>query len=182
MPGMPSFATRRRVLHALCLLPAVAAWPRLVAAAPTAPRRLAFYHTHTAERLEVVYREGGQYLPDALATVNHYLRDFRSGDTHPIDPALLDVLSDVQSLTGREGRFEVISAYRSPHTNAMLASRSGGVADRSLHIQGQAIDVRLPGLKTSELRRAALQLRAGGVGYYPGSDFVHLDTGRVRSW
>ncbi len=163
-------------------MPAIAAWPGLVTAAPAAPRRLAFYHTHTAEKLEVVYREDGRYLDDALAEVNHYLRDFRTGDTHPIDPVLLDTLSDIQALTGRTGRFEVISAFRSPRTNAMLAGKNGGVADRSLHIQGQAIDVRLPGLDTADLRRAALEIGAGGVGYYPASDFVHLDTGRVRSW
>lgn len=179
---MPSPSTRRRFVSALCVLPAIVAWPGVVAAAPAAPRRLAFYHTHTAEKLDVVYSQGGNYLADALSEVDNYLRDFRTGDSHPIDPALLDTLSDIQALTGRTGRFEVISAFRSPRTNAMLAGKSGGVADRSLHIKGQAIDVRLPGLATADLRRAALEIGAGGVGYYPASDFVHLDTGRVRSW
>jgi uncharacterized protein YcbK (DUF882 family) len=145
-------------------------------------RRLAFYHTHTGETLNVVYSERGAYVPDALAEVHHLFRDFRTGDVHPIDPALLDVLHDVQQATGGSGRFEIISAYRSPATNHMLSSRSNGVADRSLHLQGQAIDVRLPGVRTIDLRRAGLRLASGGVGYYPGSDFVHLDTGRVRSW
>jgi uncharacterized protein YcbK (DUF882 family) len=145
-------------------------------------RRLAFYHTHTGETLNVVYSERGAYVPDALAEVHHLFRDFRTGDVHPIDPALLDVLHDVQQATGGSGRFEIISAYRSPATNHILASRSSGVADHSLHLQGQAIDVRLPGVRTIDLRRAGLRLASGGVGYYPGSDFVHLDTGRVRSW
>lgn len=145
-------------------------------------RRLAFYHTHTSETLDVVYSEHGAYVPGALDEVHHLFRDFRTGDVHPIDPGLLDILHEVQHATGGRGRFEIISAYRSPATNHMLASKSGGVADRSLHLQGQAIDVRLPGVRTIDLRRAGLRLASGGVGYYPGSDFVHLDTGRVRSW
>lgn len=146
------------------------------------PRRLAFYHTHTGETLDIVYSEQGAYLPDALAEIHHLFRDFRTGDTHPVDPALLDVLHDVQNTTGGSGRFEIISAYRSPATNRMLASQSHGVADHSLHLKGRAIDVRLPGVRTVDLRRAGLRLAGGGVGYYPESDFVHLDTGRVRSW
>jgi len=185
---------RRRFLHSALLLAPMAAlpvaWPGLAQAAmPPAglpadrgPRRLAFYHTHTSETLDIVYSENGAYVPEALAEIHHLFRDFRSDDTHPIDPTLLDILHDVKQATGGTRRYEIISAYRSPATNRMLASRSNGVADRSLHLQGQAVDVRLPGVRTADLRRAALQRAGGGVGYYPESDFVHLDTGRVRSW
>lgn len=186
----PRFARRQLLRSALVLAPLVA-WPGLLRATTsststslpsTAARRLAFYHTHTGETLDIVYSERGAYVPDALAEIHHLFRDFRTGDIHPIDPALLDVLHDVQHATGGSGRFEIISAYRSPATNRMLANRRNGVADHSLHLQGQAIDVRLPGVRTVDLRRAGLRLASGGVGYYPGSDFVHLDTGRVRSW
>jgi len=181
----PRLARRQFLRSALILAPLVAC-PGILRTANAATnaesRRLAFYHTHTAETLDVVYSERGAYLPDALAEIHHLFRDFRTGDVHPIDPGLLDLLHDVQQTTGGRGRFEIISAFRSPATNHMLASRSNGVADRSLHLQGQAIDVRLPGVRTIDLRRAGLRLASGGVGYYPGSDFVHLDTGRVRSW
>jgi uncharacterized protein YcbK (DUF882 family) len=181
---------RRRFLRSALLLAPLAtlpaAWPGLVQAAvpsaATGPRRLAFYHTHTSETLDIVYSENGSYVPGALEEIQHLCRDFRTGDLHPIDPALLDLLHDVKQATGGKGRFEIISAFRSPVTNHMLASRSGGVADRSLHLQGQAMDVRLPGVSTAQLRRAALKRAGGGVGYYPESDFVHIDTGRVRSW
>ena len=173
------------------MLAPLVAWPGLLPAAARLTsqsaltrdaRRLAFYHTHTGETLDIVYSERGIYVPDALAEIHHLFRDFRTGDVHPIDPGLLDVLHDVQHATGSSGHFEIISAYRSPATNRMLASRSHGVADHSLHLQGQAIDVRLPGVRTVDLRTAGLRLGSGGVGYYPESDFVHLDTGRVRSW
>ena len=188
-PNQPLLA-RRRFLGAAILLAPVVIWPGLVRAA-TAPRRLAFYHTHTSETLDIVYSENGAYLPDALAEINYLLRDFRSGDLHRMDPALLDLLHDVQDVTGQspghqspfqKGRFEVISAYRSPATNRMLAETRGGVAGHSMHLVGQAIDVRLPGIRTADLHRVALGLQGGGVGYYPASDFVHIDTGRVRSW
>ncbi|MEQ1802773.1 MAG: DUF882 domain-containing protein [Gammaproteobacteria bacterium] len=186
----PHRLARRQFLRsALVLAPMAAvagAWPGLVQAsmapAATNPRRLAFYHTHTSETLDIVYSENGTYVPDALAEIRHLFRDFRTGDVHPIDPGLLDLLHDVKQATGGSGRFEIISAYRSPATNHMLAARSNGVADHSLHLQGQAIDVRLPGVQTANLRRAALRRAGGGVGYYPESDFVHIDTGRVRSW
>jgi uncharacterized protein YcbK (DUF882 family) len=181
-----SLPGRRRFLRSALILAPLVACPGILRAANlatnSAPRRLAFYHTHTAETLDVVYSERGAYLPDALTEIHHLFRDFRTGDVHPIDPGLLDILHDVQQITGGRGRFEIISAFRSPATNHMLANRSNGVADRSLHLQGQAIDVRLPGVRTVDLRRAGLSLASGGVGYYPGSDFVHLDTGRVRSW
>lgn len=176
-------ASRRRFLSgAAALVPALLVPGLVRAATTTEARRLTFFHTHTSEALDIVYSEGGQYLPQALAEINHLLRDFRTGDVHSIDPGLLDILHAVRGMTGGKGRYEIISGYRSPATNHMLASRSSGVADRSLHLQGQAIDVRLTGVATSNLRRAGLALQAGGVGYYPDSDFVHLDTGRVRYW
>ena len=114
--------------------------------------------------------------------MNHFLRDFRNGEVHPIDPQLLDQLHRVASATGSKTSYEVISGYRSPATNRALHERSSGVATRSLHLEGRAIDVRLPGVPLADLRDAALSLAAGGVGYYPGSRFVHLDTGRPRHW
>jgi uncharacterized protein YcbK (DUF882 family) len=174
--------SRRDLLQAAgCVVP-LAILPLPALARFQAPRRLAFYHTHTSERLDVVYAENGDYVPGALAEINHLLRDFRTGDVHAIDPRLLDLLHAVLSRTGSRGRFEVISGYRSPHTNESLRNRSNGVAQNSLHLRGQAIDVRLTDVETARVRRAALDLASGGVGYYPASDFVHLDTGRVRAW
>ncbi|MCC7411998.1 MAG: DUF882 domain-containing protein [Gammaproteobacteria bacterium] len=145
-------------------------------------RELRFWHTHTGERLRVTYFEHGRYLPDALATIDHYLRDFRSGEVHVIAPALLDSLSELCANCGG-GTFEVISGFRSPQTNDMLRrAGGGGVAARSLHMDGRAIDVRFTGFATARLCQVALQLRRGGVGYYPGLNFVHLDIGRVRQW
>jgi len=145
-------------------------------------RGLGFRHLHTGEKLKVVYFEAGQYLEDALAAINHLLRDHRSGDVHEMDPKLLDQLCALAQRCGRSGPFEVISGYRSPATNDMLRRNGSGVAKRSLHMQGRAIDVRLAGVRTNQLRRAATDLGRGGVGYYPKSDFVHLDTGRFRTW
>jgi uncharacterized protein YcbK (DUF882 family) len=154
-----------------------------LAQAKTAPARsLSFYHTHTGEKLAITYYEQGDYHLDALAEASRFLRDFRTGEEHPIDRGLLDILHDVRLATESSGRFEVVSGYRSPNTNAALRAKSNGVAKRSLHMQGRAIDVRLTGVDTAQLREAALALRGGGVGYYPKSGFVHLDTGRVRQW
>ena len=183
-PTPPPHFARRKLLRSAALLAPFAVWPGLLRAATAEPasRRLAFYHTHTGETLDIVYRERGAYVPEALTEIRHLCRDFRTGDVHFIDPALLDVLHDVQQVVGNSGRFEIISAYRSPLTNSMLARAVSGVAEHSLHLKGQAIDVRLPGVATADLRHAGLRLARGGVGYYPESDFVHLDTGRVRTW
>jgi uncharacterized protein YcbK (DUF882 family) len=145
-------------------------------------RTLRFTHTHTGERLEVEYFSGGAYLADGLTTINHFLRDFRTGDEHVIDPGLLDLLNRLAVMTETARPFQVISGYRSPATNDMLRHRSEGVAAGSLHMQGQAIDIRLADVPLLKLQRAALSARRGGVGYYPASDFVHVDTGRVRTW
>jgi uncharacterized protein YcbK (DUF882 family) len=166
---------------AAAAVPALA-YARPAYAATTGPRELSFLHTHTGERLVVEYRGLDGYLPDALATVNHFLRDFRTGDIHAIDPGLLDLLGGLTDLTGTSRPFEVISGYRSPATNAQLRSHSEGVAAHSLHMVGQAIDIRLADVPLAKLRSAALAARVGGVGYYPASNFVHVDTGRVRTW
>ena len=145
-------------------------------------RSLSLYNTHTSEELRITYAGQRAYDLDALRRINHFLRDHRTGDIHPIDPKLLDILFSVQQISGTRGVFEVISGYRSPQTNAMLRRKSSGVVGRSLHLVGRAIDVRMTGMKTKELSRVALHVRQGGVGYYAKSDFVHLDTGRVRTW
>jgi len=150
--------------------------------AAVAAHRLSFYHIHTGEKLTIVYREKGVLIPEALVAVNRYLRDFRTEQIHDIDAALLDTLHALYSTFDGRGNFEVISGYRSPRTNAALRHATTGVAENSLHIQGRAIDVRLTSAKTTALRDAALALKAGGVGYYAESNFVHLDTGKVRSW
>jgi uncharacterized protein YcbK (DUF882 family) len=146
-------------------------------------RSLALDHTHTHERIALVYAMGEQYVQGALSTLNHFLRDHYLGDVGLIDPRLFDLLHGVNQMLGAGQSFQVISGYRCPTTNAMLRNtRGGGVASHSLHMEGKAIDIRLPGVPLSELRDAALSLRAGGVGYYPREQFVHVDTGRVRSW
>jgi uncharacterized protein YcbK (DUF882 family) len=122
------------------------------------------------------------YDPVALEEINYYLRDFRTGDIHPIDPKLLDTLCAIRNKFGGKGRFEVISGYRSPRTNQSLRGKSSGVAKRSLHMKGKAIDVRLTGVQTNKIRQNAINMQCGGVGFYAKSDFVHLDTGRVRFW
>jgi uncharacterized protein YcbK (DUF882 family) len=152
------------------------------ALADTAPRSLAFHNLHTGESLRAVYWEAGAYVQDALSAVNHVLRDFRTGDVHAIDPRLLDLLDRLSSLVETRGPFQVISGYRSPVTNALLRDHSDGVAKSSLHMQGLAIDIRLTDVDLDRLHRGALGLAAGGVGYYPSSDFVHVDVGRVRHW
>jgi uncharacterized protein YcbK (DUF882 family) len=156
--------------------------PRRVHGGSLDTRTLRFAHTHTGERLSVEYFNGGTYLQDALAAINHFLRDFRTSEVHAIDPDLLDLLNGLTRLTGSRLPFQVISGYRSPATNEMLRRHSEGVAAGSLHVKGQAIDIRLADVPLARLRQAALAVRRGGVGYYPASDFVHVDTGRVRTW
>ncbi len=145
-------------------------------------RELAFYDLHTGESLRTVYWEAGRYLPDALKTIDFILRDYRTGEVKAIDPALLDLLWGLRERLGNGKAYHVISGYRSRRTNAYLRTRSGGVAKYSLHMVGKAVDIRLPGTATRELKQAAVTLKRGGVGYYPQSDFIHVDTGRVRYW
>jgi uncharacterized protein YcbK (DUF882 family) len=145
-------------------------------------RTLKFYHTHTGRSLEVTYFADGAYSPEALEELKNFLADWRNGEQHALDPKLMDILWRVQQVTGNDETYEVISAYRSPQTNDKLRKRSKGVAQNSQHLQGKAIDVRLRGLELEVLRDTALQLKLGGVGFYSASDFVHVDTGRVRRW
>lgn len=142
---------------------------------------LSFYHTHTGEHLNVDYTPLN-CKPTTLTRLNNFLRDFRTGDVHPIDPELFDILCRIQKKSGSHGRIEIISGYRSPKTNAKLRAQSRGVAKKSLHMKGKALDIRMSGLKTRKLRDIAISLKKGGVGYYAKSDFVHIDTGRFRVW
>jgi uncharacterized protein YcbK (DUF882 family) len=150
--------------------------------AESSPRRIALLNLHTDERLDIEYFRDGAYLPDSLSAIEVVLRDFRTGERHAIDPALMDTLLGVARAVGVDPSFSVISGYRSPQTNAMLHERSSGVAQRSLHMDGRAIDVRIAGVDCADLAARALDLKRGGVGYYRASDFVHLDTGAFRSW
>jgi uncharacterized protein YcbK (DUF882 family) len=145
-------------------------------------RRITLVNLHTPDRLDIEYARDGAYLPEALAAIQTLLRDYRTGDQHAIDPALMDYLYDVAKASGVDPVFSVISGYRSPRTNQMLHERSSGVSSRSLHMEGRAIDVRLAGTDCADLAENALGLQRGGVGYYRQSDFVHLDTGRFRTW
>ena len=147
------------------------------------PRRsLQFYNLHTGESLKTTYWVGGEYRPEELARVNYILRDFRANEIKPIDPTLLDLLAGIHKKIGTSQPFQVVSGYRSPLTNAMLHANSEGVAVHSLHLDGKAIDICVEGRSLSQIRRAAWSLQGGGVGYYPRSGFVHVDTGRVRWW
>lgn len=145
--------------------------------------RLRLFNTHTNERIDIVFRRGDSFLPDAVAKLDSFLRDHRTGEVRHYDPRLYDILADLTTAVGRpNGEIDIICGYRSPETNALLREHTTGVARNSLHIQAEAIDLRMPGVNTLRLREAALSLRRGGVGYYPHSDFIHVDTGRVRQW
>jgi uncharacterized protein YcbK (DUF882 family) len=173
---------RRHLLKGALGLAGVSLFGPAARAAATAPRSLSLLNLHTGERLNATYFEGGDYVPDALQAMNHLLRDFRTGDVHPIAPTLLDLVNTLQARLETDQTVHVISGYRSPQTNAMLHERSSGVASHSLHMEGEAMDIRIPGVELAHLRDAAVGLQRGGVGYYPGSDFVHVDIGRVRRW
>ena len=145
-------------------------------------RSLAFNNVHTGERMTIPYWENGAYVPDALSAINHLLRDYRNNEVHIIETRLLDLLTLLHARLDSTAPFEVISGYRSPATNAMLHAESHGVAAKSLHMQGMAIDIRLADRALNVLHATARDMRLGGVGYYPASDFVHVDVGRVRYW
>jgi uncharacterized protein YcbK (DUF882 family) len=176
---------RRRFLYqagALCGALGSMTTPPILAATSDRPRSLRFVHTHTGETLTARYRAGGVYNDACLRDVNFLLRDFRTGESHQIDPPLLDILYDLQALADHDAPYEVISGYRSPATNDMLHRNSSGVAEHSQHMLGKAIDVRLGGYSTRQLSEYARSLSRGGVGFYASSDFVHIDTGRIRHW
>src|SRR5690606_4366222 len=180
--------SRRRLLKGVAGASGLLAFP-MIAKATTfsrsfaSARDLSLDHTHTREKTELTYAVGKEYLPNALDDLNRFLRDHYSGRVGHMDPALYDIMYKLRASLQARLPFQIISGYRSPQTNERLRARGGGgVARRSLHMDGKAVDIRLPGVPLAELRDAALELSAGGVGYYPGSDFVHVDTGRVRSW
>ena len=167
-----------------CFFSATACASTAASAASKTDRIIALYHTHTGERLKVVYYRNGQYREDALAKINYFLRDFRTGDKAEVDPTTLDIVHDVQQRVGYKGEVHIVSAYRSEKTNEMLRQKSAksGVAKKSQHIEAKAIDFRMPGVDTARIRDIAMDLQRGGVGYYRQSDFIHVDSGRVRYW
>ncbi len=173
--------TRRQFIQIGCSAAAVLAIPKLaLASAPE--KRLSLYHKHTGESLSLTYAHNGEYNQDALRELDHFMRDWRSGAVHPIDPKLFDQLHTLQQLVEQPGPYHVICGYRCPKTNQMLHANSQGVAVHSMHLDGRAIDVSLPGKDVEHLHKAALSMKAGGVGYYLASNFIHLDTGRKRHW
>jgi len=154
----------------------------LVVFPPTPSRILSLYNVRTGEHVRQAFWSDGQYLPDGLSRINHLLRDVRTNEVKTIDPDLLNLLCEVADHLGVAPEFQVISGYRSPGTNAMLAKKSRAVAKKSFHMQGKAIDIRMQGISLKDLRTAALNLRQGGVGYYPGPGFIHVDVGPTRTW
>lgn len=190
MSVAPKFSRLVGLLSAMLFL-VTPRGPRAQADAPFSPvsadegqgHVLLLYNTHTGERMNIVYRRGEQYLPGALAKLDYFLRDHRTSEVRHFDPRLYDILSDLTVSVGHPGaEIDIVCGYRTASTNEFLRLRTAGVAKNSLHIQAQAIDLRMPGVNTLTLRRAALTLARGGVGYYPHSNFIHVDTGRVRQW
>ena len=178
-----STLSRRGFLTSVTGLAMTLSSPGVIASkTPVRDRELSFYNTHTGEKLSATFWSGGNYLDDGIEQISWILRDHRAGTASAMDPKLLDLLHQLQAKVEHQGEFHIISGYRSPATNKMLNKKSAGVAKRSYHMLGKAIDVRLPGFDTKQLRKAALSLKGGGVGYYASSNFVHLDIGRVRYW
>lgn len=174
---------RRRFLQIGLGATATLAMPNAFANVLKQPERsIALMNLHTGEQVKATYWAEGTYQPDELQAIHRVLRDHRTGDIHEIDQNLIEMLNLLHQKMHGKQPFHVISGYRSPKTNQMLRKNSDGVAKKSLHMQGKAIDVRLPGRQLDELRKTALGLKVGGVGFYPGSEFIHIDTGRVRSW
>jgi len=184
--GAPALVSRRNLLK----MGLVAAVPALIPGAalaayrviPKRSRSLSFYNLHTGESLKTTYFANGEYIPGALHEINFILRDWRENEVKPIDPALLDLLVGIHQRLGTKEPFQIISGYRTPKTNAMLHFRTEGVALHSLHLDGKAIDICVEGRSLKNVRRAAMSMFGGGVGYYPRTGFVHVDTGRLRFW
>jgi uncharacterized protein YcbK (DUF882 family) len=181
-----NIVSRRRFLKSLtCGTLMAMGSPKIVQAAFlnfTAPKTLSLKHQHTGDNLTVTYHDQGVYVREALKEINYFLRDYHNNEVHNFDPKLLDQLHDVKLLLGVKTPFHVVSGYRSPSTNANLRKHSRGVAKHSLHMEGRAVDIRMEGVTAKTIRNAALTLRRGGVGYYPSENFVHLDTGELRTW
>jgi len=145
--------------------------------------RLLLFHTHTSERLDIVFRRGNEYVPEAITKLDYFLRDHRTGEVRHFDPRIYDILEELTYAAGHPGgEIDIVCGYRTLWSNEFLRARTAGVAKNSLHLRGEAIDLRMPGVETSRLHEAALSLHGGGVGYYPHSDFIHVDVGRVRQW
>lgn len=178
--------TRRSWLSALAAAPVIAASLSAPAIAKSRAkgieRVLELRHRHTGEQLKLVYKANGQYVPENLRRIDRVLRDWRTGEVKPIDPELLDLLWDLRRKLETGNTIDILSGYRAPATNAMLRRKGGGVAKNSFHIQGKAIDLKIAGRSTRQIRDAAVALKRGGVGYYPASHFVHVDTGAPRTW
>jgi len=169
--------------------PALARAPATPIAAPAVrtraaadARRLFLHNLHTGDVVKTTYWADGRYVDGALDEARHALRDWRNGQQHDMDPGLFDIFHDLSTRLETDRPFQIISGYRSPATNAVMHEKSAGVASHSLHMQGMATDIRIEGVALTHLRSAALDLRRGGVGFYPQSNFVHVDTGRVRQW
>lgn len=182
--GDPVDAVRRTLLRgALGIVgSAVCGAPALALRRPRATRSINLHNLHTGERAKLVYWADGAYIADAMRRINVVLRDHRNGAVHPMEPALVDLLSALAHRLETTQPFDIISGYRSPASNAMLVRQGHGVAEGSLHLRGMAADVRVPGRRLTALRNTATAMRIGGVGYYPRSEFVHVDIGRVRYW
>lgn len=179
----PLLLSRRRFIQTgLIGAACVSACPTLALGLPKGMKELAFHNLHTDEKLRVTFWKDGQFDRSALAKINHILRDHRSGDVYPMAANLIELLHDLQHRLRTDKPIEIISGYRSPRTNAMLANASDGVARQSLHTKGLATDIRMSGVSLRRLQTEALLMRRGGVGFYPKSDFVHVDVGRVRHW
>lgn len=175
--------SRREILRYLAASGAMLMMPAALANLPKgAPRQLSLYNLHTEEKLKTTYWAEGEYQQDGLAEINHLLRDHRSGEHTDMDPQLLNLMFLLHEKAQSKRAFHIISGYRSPASNEMLRKSSTGVAQKSLHTLGMAVDLRLPGTKLEDLRDMAISLQGGGVGFYPESDFIHIDTGRVRQW
>lgn len=186
-PTEPSNARRRFLSTAAGAAAALLAghrtgWTDAPAPASAGERALSFFNTHTGENVTAVYWCDGAYRSEALAQLNRVLRDHRTGAVRDIDCRLFDLLHTLRADLGTRAPFHVISCYRSPRTNAGLRAAGRAVAEKSLHMEGKAMDVRIPGVRLDDLHQAAVARRAGGVGYYLGPSFVHVDVGRVRYW
>jgi len=175
---------RRSFLKIAGIASAVSLFPSIVLGKTEVPykKSLSLYNIHTGENINTTFWADGSYIPEALADMNHLLRDYRTGTATEMDIELFDLLYSIRTNLDSSKPFSIISGYRSPKTNAMLNSHSSGVAKKSLHMQGKAIDINMPGRNLADLKKVAMNIKQGGVGYYPESNFVHVDVGRVRSW
>lgn len=178
----PIQSRRRFLKYGFGLTTALALPATAFSKAHPAERSLALHNLHTGEKVKATYWAEGEYQLSELDAINRILRDHRTGDVMDIDPKLVNLLNLLHDQVGGKRAFNVISGYRSPITNANLQKNTSGVAKKSFHMQGKAVDVALPGCDVSKLKSAAMALKAGGVGYYPKSGFIHIDTGPVRSW